>query len=158
MPSPNRYPLLSKIIHSVRDYYPLWQARHPLWHSLKIHINCLPAACLPDNRVRVSLFDLSRSLAFAGEAPQPAGVPAGGDTYDSRGRVRRRDIRRRLAGGQLFARLSLDRHRRLLWWACLVRASCQPRYLLTRSDLTFAQRKRLLQTEPRAASGGQWRP
>ena len=29
VPSPERYWLLSKIIKSIRDYYPLWQVRYP---------------------------------------------------------------------------------------------------------------------------------
>lgn len=52
VPDPSSYPLLSKIIHSIRDYYPLWQLVYQTTvflsrSSISLGISALPRRLLP---------------------------------------------------------------------------------------------------------------
>lgn len=53
IPTPDTSPVFGRIIHSIRDYYPLWQVCNlfPCW--LSFSIRCL--ACIPKHSISLSL-------------------------------------------------------------------------------------------------------
>ena len=76
VPSSEEYWLLSRIIHSIRDYYPLWQV------SLVIELLILLSltlssfvACLPNDGVLLTFLYLVRNST----TPDPSAVLAGGN-------------------------------------------------------------------------------
>jgi hypothetical protein len=86
VPSPSQYWLLSKIIKSIRDYYPLWQVRTlPSLISMTAddHI-CSYSVGLSDNGLCVAFVNLPRYPAAAYEAVTAAGICPGFHTHPSR--------------------------------------------------------------------------
>jgi battenin len=66
VPSPEEHSFLSKIIHSVRDYYPLWQVRSFLFHFTTAH----PLMPIVQLVYQTTVF-LSRSSISIGIPPLP---------------------------------------------------------------------------------------
>ena len=76
--------LLSKIIHSVRDYYPLWQVTSSLFLLLSSHFTFIrppppPTARIPKHRVYVPFVDFCRASCAPETLDQSPCVCAGGD-------------------------------------------------------------------------------
>lgn len=72
VPSPERYPFLSKIIHSVRDYYPLWQVRLVHFRLILPYNDLIPILGFLSQLVYQTTVFLSRSSISLGIPPLPA--------------------------------------------------------------------------------------
>lgn len=93
VPSPDKNWLISKIIHSIRDYYPLWQVRrHDILYPRSKPIY-LAIARLPINGLPVSIINLAGLSAFTFEAAQSTSLCAGCRPHHLGHRVGGRDIR-----------------------------------------------------------------
>ena len=96
VPPPEKYWILSKIIHSIRDYYPLWQVGMRRAHMSDYLTATSFAACLPDNCILVSVVYLFGTATSPLSAAQSACHRPGGDPRGCRDRGSRWNIRGRL--------------------------------------------------------------
>ena len=71
VPSPNDSPILSAVIKSLRDYYPLWQVCVNALRSITI-LFIFFAARLPNIRIYIPILDLYRFTGTTQEVPTPS--------------------------------------------------------------------------------------
>ena len=96
VPSSAEHPIMSIIIHSIKDYYPLWQAsmRRARIHALLTALS--PAARLSNDRVLVALVHLAGTASAPRATAQSPRYRPGSDTHDPRGGVGGRYLCRRV--------------------------------------------------------------
>ena len=126
VPSSEDHPVLSKIIHSIRDYYPLWQ----VWrcsdpdtfyectaYSIPTHF---PKAGLSNNRFLFTFLDIVGSPSGPVQAPASPCDLTGSCSGLSYFWIGSRILPGREEWSKYCPRLSLDQHRGHMWWFGIV--------------------------------------